>query len=88
MMDEIFEHQRKDREWRQTELGKAFYRYENLTGSAWVADSNEDTAEGRLKKGDCPGVDTNSLRHGRTIECNRRISKRFSARSFRRGSLA
>ena len=50
MMDEIFEHQRKDREWRQTELGKAFYRYENLTASAWVADSNEDTAEGRLKK--------------------------------------
>jgi hypothetical protein len=40
----------RDREWAQTELGKAFLRYENLTARAWQVDSNERSSDLAMKE--------------------------------------
>ena len=42
--EEIIEWQRREREFRGTEIGALFNRFENLTATAWI----EDT-EGHLK---------------------------------------
>lgn len=41
MTEEERDYHRREREWGQTEIGKAFYRFISALGHAWITDCRE-----------------------------------------------
>ena len=40
----------RERDWRATEIGAAFSRFENALGRAWTADCQENISDKRLRE--------------------------------------